>query len=71
MAELANAATGRVAVTATGESLERPDLTPQDLEKKQSVWWYLMVAGVLALLGEAILSNRQSRRFTGATGEAA
>ena len=69
MAELANAATGRAAVTATGESLERPDLTPQDVEKKQSFWWYLMVAGVLALLGEAVLSNRQSRRFAGAAGE--
>jgi hypothetical protein len=70
MSELANAATGRAAVTATGESLEKPELTPQDVEKKQSVWWYLMVAGVLALLGEAVLSNRQSRRFAGAHGAA-
>lgn len=65
MSELANAATGRVAVTNTGESLERPDLTPQDIEKKQSLWWYLLLIGVLVLLGEAVLSNRQSRRFTG------
>ena len=68
MSELANAATGRAAVTATGESLEKPDLTPQDIEKKQSVWWYLMVLGVMALLGEAVLSNRQSRRFAGTLG---
>ena len=65
MSELANAATGRAAVTTTGESLEKPELTPQDVEKKQSIWWYLMVAGVMALLGEAVLSNRQSRRFAG------
>ena len=38
--EFVATATGRAAVTATGQSLEHPDLTPEDMEKKQSFWWY-------------------------------
>jgi hypothetical protein len=55
-------ATGRAAVTPTGGSLEHPDLTPEDMEKKQSFWWYLLVGGLIALLTEAALSNRLSAR---------
>ena len=55
--------TGHAAVTATGASLEHPALTPEDMEKKQSFWWYLFVAGVLALLVEAVLANRLSERL--------
>jgi hypothetical protein len=62
--EFVTSATGRpAAVTAIGQSLEHPELTPQDVEKKQRVWWYLLLAGALALLGEALLSNRLSSRF--------
>jgi hypothetical protein len=61
--EFVAAATGRAAVTAAGQSLEHPDLTPEDMEKKQTIWWYLLVGGVLALLTEAVLSNRLSRKF--------
>jgi hypothetical protein len=57
---------GRATVAAAGGvSLDRPDLTPADMEKTQSVWWFLLVAGLVALLAEAILSNRQSRRMPG------
>jgi hypothetical protein len=55
--------TGQSAVTVAGQSLEHPDLTPADVEKKQYVWWFLLVAGALALLGEAVLANRASGRF--------
>ena len=61
-------ATGRAAaVTPAGQSLEKPELTPADIEKKQSFWWFLLVGGVLALLAEAIVANRLSKRF-GASG---
>ena len=40
-----------------------PELTPADIEKKQSIWWFLFVAGAAALLAEAILANRLSKRF--------
>jgi hypothetical protein len=62
-AEFLAGATGRAAVTATGQSLERPEITPADLEKKQSLWWFLLVAGLVALLVEAALSNRLSKKF--------
>jgi len=62
-AEFAKSVTGRAAVTTTGQSLEHPDLTPEDIEKKQSIWWFLLMGGVLALLTESALSNRLSQRF--------
>ena len=61
--EFVATATGRAAVTTTGQSLEQPDLTPEDIEKKQGVWWFLFVAGAMAILAETVLSNRLSKRF--------
>jgi hypothetical protein len=55
-------ATGRAAAPA-GQSLERPDLTPADIEKKQSTWWFLFVAGLAMLLSETVVANRLSKRF--------
>jgi hypothetical protein len=66
--EFATSATGGGAVTPSGQSLEHPELTPADIEKKQIVWWVLLLAGVLALVGEAMLSNRLSRRAGGLMG---
>jgi len=62
-ADFVRSVTGRAAVTATGQSLEHPDLTPEDIEKKQSLWWFLFFGGVLALVTEAALANRLSGRF--------
>ena len=61
-AEFVNTATGRAAGPDRRRS-EHPELTPADIEKKQSIWWFLFVAGAVALLGEAILANRLSKRF--------
>ncbi len=61
--ELVGAATGRAVATATGPSLEHAETTPADLEKKQAVWWYLLLAGAAVLFVEGVLSNRLSRRF--------
>ena len=55
--------TGQAATTPTGQSLEHPNLTSADIEKKQGVWWFLLVGAVLALIAEALLSNRLSSRF--------
>jgi len=62
-AEFVATATGHAAVTATGQSLENPNLTPEDMEKKQAVWWYLFAAGAALLLAEAVVANRLSKRF--------
>ena len=44
-ADFVASATGQAAVTPTGQSLENPELTPEDIEKKQAIWWYLFAAG--------------------------
>jgi hypothetical protein len=62
-AEFVATATGHAAVTATGQSLENPTLTREDIEKKQGVWWYLFAAGAALLLMEAVMANRLSKRF--------
>jgi len=36
-------------------------VTPQELERRQAIWWYLLFGGILLLATETILSNRISR----------
>ncbi len=60
--EFAKTVAGRAA-TAPGQSLEHPELTPADIEKKQSTWWFLFLAGLAAMVSEAVVANRLSKRF--------
>jgi hypothetical protein len=62
-AEFAANATGQAGLTPAGQSLEHPELTAEDLEKKQSIWWYLFAIGAGLLLAEAVLANRLSKRL--------
>ncbi len=48
-----------------GTPMDMQPLTPADMEKRQSIWWFLLVAGLMALLAEAALSNRLSRKAAG------
>jgi hypothetical protein len=58
--EFTAAITGRAAPDATRAAA--PDqVTPQDLERRQAIWWYLLLGGILLLATETILSNRISR----------
>jgi hypothetical protein len=54
-----------VAVTAVnGQRVPGGDInagTPQDQERRQRLWWYLLTAAVLLMVGETVLSNRLSR----------
>lgn len=59
--EFLAAATGEAAVTASGQSLERPDMTPAEIEKRQANWWFLLVVAAGLLLAESVLANRLSR----------
>jgi hypothetical protein len=56
--------TGRPAATV-GAPMDLEPLTPADMEKRQSFWWFLLVAGLVALLAEGALSNRLSRKTVG------
>lgn len=55
---------GRPAATA-GALMDAEPLTPADMEKRQSIWWFLLAAGLVALLAEAALSNRLSTKAAG------
>lgn len=64
--EFVAAATGTAAVTASGQSLERPDMTAAEIEKRQANWWVLLVLAAGLLLAESVLANRLSRGGRGA-----
>ena len=34
----------------------------EEAERRQAIWWYLLMAGVLILAAETVISNRLSRR---------
>jgi hypothetical protein len=55
---------GAAEVASVGPTLEQPEVTPADVERRQSIWWYLLVIGLAALLIEAVLSNRLSKQST-------
>ena len=59
-AEFTAALTGRAAPEAATAAAIEP-ATPQDLERRQAIWWYLLFGGILLLATETILSNRISR----------
>jgi hypothetical protein len=47
---------------AAGQALEQVQVTPVDVEKRQSVWWFLVVTALGILLVESVLANRMSGR---------
>lgn len=61
------------AVTATagaGSSGPGTAAAPAELERAQSIWWYLLVVALMLMAGETILSNRLSKS-EGGVGEGA
>jgi hypothetical protein len=60
--EFTAALTGRAGSAAgAARTAAAEPVTPQDLERRQSLWWYLLLGGILLLATETILSNRISR----------
>ena len=35
--------------------------SPEDLERGQTIWWYLLVGALLLMAAETLLSNRLSK----------
>jgi hypothetical protein len=64
--ELVAAVTGRAVPTTTAGAAEAVQMSPQEAENRQGLWWYLLVAGLLLLAAEMAVSNVLSRneRFT-------
>jgi len=59
--ELASAVTGRVSGNRESAVPVR-EIGSVDLEHRQTVWWYLLVAVFLVFVAETVVSNRLSRR---------
>lgn len=60
-AELVAAVTGH-ATDTTVQAATATEMTPEDAERRQGLWWYLLFAGLLLLSAETALSNWLSRR---------
>ena len=58
--ELAAAVTGRAAAGQPAAAARQ--LPPEDLERRQTLWWYLMIGALGFLAAETVMSNRLSRR---------
>ena len=56
--ELAGAVAGRADIARP--ATEASTLTPEERERRQSIWWFLLVAAFVLLAAETILSNRMS-----------
>jgi hypothetical protein len=58
--ELVAAVTGHA--TATAVQPLTVEATREDAEKRQALWWYLLLAGMLLLAAETVIANRLSRK---------
>ncbi|HUR34469.1 MAG TPA: BatA domain-containing protein [Vicinamibacterales bacterium] len=63
--EMVAAATGRATQSAAA-AVAAVEMTPEEAEKRQNIWWYLLLAGLALLVAELIIANRlsQNERFT-------
>jgi hypothetical protein len=59
--ELVATVTGH-ASDATIQPTQATALPREEAERRQSLWWYLLFAGLLLLAAETVISNRLSRR---------
>ena len=64
--ELVAAVTGKATPGADQHPSASTDLSPIEAEKRQGLWWYLLLAGLLLLAAEVTVANYLSRneRFT-------
>jgi hypothetical protein len=59
--ELVAAVIGRA--TPVNAQLEAPaELTPEEAERREGLWWYLLVAGLMLLAAEMVVANQLSKR---------
>ena len=59
--ELGSMVTGRAGGSREVESGMVRSVAPDDLERRQSVWWYLLIVAAVLFVAETLVSNRLSR----------
>ena len=58
--ELASAVTGRAAGDRASTDAPARTFSPEDLERRQGLWWYLLAVAFVLFVGETVVSNRLS-----------
>ena len=58
---LVAAVTGHAVAAAAPTLTENTGFDVKEAEKQQALWWYLLLAGLLLLSAETVVSNRLSR----------
>lgn len=56
--EFTAGATGRASMTG---SAVRTDIKPEETERRQSFWWFLLLVGFVLLVAESVVANRLSQ----------
>jgi hypothetical protein len=64
MQELTASLAGRAGTNAASAS-DAPVMTPEDQERRQNFWWYLLMAGIVLLGIETAISNRMKGPIEG------
>jgi hypothetical protein len=59
--EFASYVTGRANQNQSDLDTVVQEVSSKDLERRQRIWWYLLIAAVLFLVSETVISNRLSR----------
>ncbi len=59
--ELVAAVTGH-ATPSDAQPVQTQEMTREESEKRQGLWWYLLMAGLLLLAAETVISNQLSRK---------
>ncbi len=57
--EFTAGATGRASLIGTAVPV---DVLPEETERRQSVWWFLLFVGFVLLVAESVLANRLSQK---------
>jgi hypothetical protein len=60
--EFTAGATGRASLVASSAP---PDILPEETERRQSVWWFLLLVGFVLFVAESVLANRLSQNASG------
>jgi hypothetical protein len=54
--------TGHASSVDVPQQPPTPEMTREDAERRQSLWWYLLLTGVGLLAVETVIANRLSRK---------
>jgi hypothetical protein len=60
--ELVASVTGHATPEAAAQPIAPQEMTREESERRQGLWWYLLFAGLLLLATETVISNHLSRK---------